>query len=469
MAALRSRRLEALLGAPVDRLSSEHIEGLVKASAQEAFDMDYKLTLYGRSDADRRALASDVAALANTAGGVIVVGVQEDDQAQATAAPGVAVSDAEIARMRQIVASLVSPMPVFDVFSIPKTIDAAVPTSAAGGEAQSVQGYLVVAVPRSPSAPHAVLVGESLRYPRRNGATTRYLSEPEVATAYRDRMLGARRQQERIEDVRKDALRRLTVSPRSSWLFLSLVPSLPGEMTISQEMYYEAQRQLVGKRSAIVHNGVSVQRVQVGHRRLLVDGGVNANGFIDRLSLELHADGAGTYALRVPDLHFTRRRELTESDGGSPLPQRLLDDESIVIAIISGLLYLGQHARDRAAAGGAAALRAEMYPVSPEHPTAIGYSRGGFAESWTGGEYQYLPPRAAEADAPLDALAEAGPGLVAAAALLSNELGQAFGLPEMAQLSPDGRVRHRYWGRAWSEQVQTWADSAGIEVSDEEL
>jgi hypothetical protein len=52
--------------------------------------------------------------MANTAGGVIVLGIAEDNRARAAAAPGVALSDGEVGRIRQIVASLVSPLPTVD-------------------------------------------------------------------------------------------------------------------------------------------------------------------------------------------------------------------------------------------------------------------------------------------------------------------------------------------------------------------
>jgi uncharacterized protein YwbE len=174
----------------------------------EAFDLDYKRTTYGSSDGDKRALRVDVAALANTAGGVIVIGVAEDTQARAAAAPGVLLSDGEIGRMRQIVAPGVSPMPVFDILSIPDETDPAL-------------GFYVIAVPRSPSAPHAVLVGDSLRYPKRNGATTRYPSEPELATAYRDRTAGGARQKSRIAEIETEAIDRLTLN--GPWLVLSVL------------------------------------------------------------------------------------------------------------------------------------------------------------------------------------------------------------------------------------------------------
>jgi len=89
MALLRSRRLETVLGAPVDELSARNIEVLAGNGVSEAFDLDFKGTLYGNSDKERRDLCGDVAALANTSGGVIIVGVEEDEHAIAAATPGV--------------------------------------------------------------------------------------------------------------------------------------------------------------------------------------------------------------------------------------------------------------------------------------------------------------------------------------------------------------------------------------------
>ncbi|WP_146173749.1 hypothetical protein [Saccharothrix carnea] len=51
-------------------------------------------------------------------------------------------------------------------------------------------GFILIAVPRSPLGPHAVVVNDSLRYPRRHGRMTTYLSESDVAQAHRDRFTG---------------------------------------------------------------------------------------------------------------------------------------------------------------------------------------------------------------------------------------------------------------------------------------
>lgn len=91
---------------------------LISNQVAEAFDLDFKSEMYGSSDRDKRDAVTDVAALANTAGGLIIGGIAEDDQARAAAAPGVALSDADERRIRQIIASQVVPMPVIDVIHV---------------------------------------------------------------------------------------------------------------------------------------------------------------------------------------------------------------------------------------------------------------------------------------------------------------------------------------------------------------
>ncbi|KOX14560.1 hypothetical protein ADK67_42180 [Saccharothrix sp. NRRL B-16348] len=77
----------------------------------EDFDLDFKSALYGSADKAKRDLSTDVAALANTAGGLIVLGMDEDEQARATGPTDMPVSDAEVNRMLQVVASGTAPLP----------------------------------------------------------------------------------------------------------------------------------------------------------------------------------------------------------------------------------------------------------------------------------------------------------------------------------------------------------------------
>jgi hypothetical protein len=67
----------------------------------------------------------------------------------------------------------------------------------------------------------------------------------------------------------------------------------------------------------------------------------------------------------------------------------------------------------------------------------------------------------AEAVTTLDSLASPGPELIAVAAALTDEIGQAFGIAEMGQLGRDGAVRRLYWNL----QVVAWAEQYQIEVT----
>jgi hypothetical protein len=442
MVALRSRRLETLLGASLDALEYQHVEALVTNHVSEAFDLDFKGTLYGNGDTARRDLATDVAALANTAGGLLVLGIEEDRQARADAAPGVTISDDEIRRILQIVGSLVVPLPIFDIVAVRKP-------------GEPGHGFLVVAVLNDPLAPHAVIVNQGLRYPRRNGTTTRYLSEPEVATAYRERLAGAQRQVERVREIEAEAIRRLDQSDRP-WVVVSLVPDQPGELPINTEVFETFRQGILGQHVMVVSalTGARFDHASVGRRRLLAGGALDGR-LEKRASIELHADGSGVYSVAVPNL-------AQGSESGSR-PQ-WVEDESLVLAIMSGLLLLAQHARDRAAAGGNALIRAQIFPIDLGRPTKLGQRRDhGFTDS-LGDAVLTVEPPPTEAAAELDSIAQAGPALVAATALLVDDIAQAFGVPEMGQLTRDGQLQRRYWH--WP-QVITWAEENGIEVTDE--
>ena len=159
-------------------------------------------------------------------------------------------SEADERWIRQVVASLVAPMPAFDIIRVED------PASAG-------RGFVLIAVARSPLAPHAVLVNEGLRYPRRNGATTRYLSEPEVAAAYRERFAGVHRQSDRAREIEADALRRLSTTDDQVWVVTSLVPDLAGELALDQAALSTARTELGGQRPLILP-GLSWGQISIG-------------------------------------------------------------------------------------------------------------------------------------------------------------------------------------------------------------
>jgi hypothetical protein len=445
MVALRSARLEALLGSRLELVQYAELMTLISNQVPEAFDLDFKSEMYGSSDRDRRDAATDVAALANTAGGLLVLGVEEDDQARAKAAPGLVLSEADERRIRQIVGSQVVPMPVIDVLRVEDSD-------------RPGHGLMLIAVPRSPLAPHAVLVNDGLRYPKRNGATTRYLSEPEVAAAYRERFAATRRQVDRARDIEADAVSRLATTEDQAWVVVSLVPELTGELVINQTALNAARVELTGQQPLIMPTSLQWQRVSIGRRRILADGTGGNSRLARFLSTDLHDDGAGVFAAFV----LGRRSPQGAPSAGEP-EVRQIDDESVVNSILSGLRFLARHARDRAAAGGNALIRVHLYPVGQQQPLRLAFYRGpgGFGDS-LGDRIMTDAATPSERVAPLDALVSDGPALVATAYLLATDVFQEFGWAEAVQLTNDGGVRLRYWRREWQGSIELWAANAGI-------
>ncbi len=450
MVALRSARLEALLGSRLEQVQYSQLMTLIDNQVGEAFDLEFKRELYGNSDRERRDAATDVAALANTAGGLIIQGIDEDNQARATAAPGVPLTEAEERRIRQIVGSQVVPLPILDFLRVEDP-------------ARPGHGLTLIAVPRSPLAPHAVIVNDGLRYPRRNGATTRYLSEPEVATAYRDRFATAHRQTDRAREIEADALDRLATGDDQVWVVVSLVPDLRGDLVIDQAALRSARTELMGQQPMIMPTTLGWRRVNIGRRRLLADGTMNSEPQARWLSAELHDDGAGVFSAFV----FSPGSSAISSNGDEPVI-RPINDESAINGILSGLRFLGRHARDRATAGGNALMRAQIYPVEPGQPLRLVHSRNGFMDS-LGTHVLTDSPSPAERVAPLESLAADGPELISAAYLLATDVFQAFGWAEAAQLTREGQVRLPYWNREWQQYMQPWAASAGITTTEEML
>jgi len=210
-----SSRLHDVFGASLADLGNARIEALVEHGVREDADLSFRATLYGKTDEERHELCRDVAAMRNDRGGVIVLGVADRD-AVAIACPEVRLSRREERRMHQIVASGTAPHAAFSIRAVK-------------GRARGRGFYLLIAEP-SPLRPHAVLENTGLRYPRRDGPSTRYLSEIEVADLYRDRFRGEREQIERLGKIGSDILGTVNPADRvggldGPWLIASLVPN----------------------------------------------------------------------------------------------------------------------------------------------------------------------------------------------------------------------------------------------------
>lgn len=451
MTLLRSRRLETVFGATIDELTAGDIRALPGNRVSEAFDLDLKGGLYGNSDRERRDLCGDVAALANTSGGVIILGVEEDQHALAAATPGVQLADAERNRMLQTLASGIAPMPACEVLSV-------------SSEADPGLGWFVLAVPRSLRAPHAVIVNDGFRFPVRNGTTIRYLSEPEVTAMYRLRDQHAGELPARLTAVVADSLASVN-RDHGPWILIALVPEHPGSLDISQARLREMQQAYTSRDLFdIGRSGSQFQWVRTSRGKYTVGDGpyTRADSLLPHYGYgELHTDGTGSYAVGLVDIAAVRRsNNLMPED---PETAQMVSDEMLAVSILTGLRRLAAHARDTAGAAGSVVVQVHLVPT-PGRRLVIGHSRHyGFADSRSQGPVSTAA--IAETAAALDDLADPGPALVSTAARLLDEVGTSFGIAEMGQLSRDGEIRRRYW--ADPAALLQWAARYGIEATEE--
>lgn len=146
----------ALLPITVDQLDASHIEALVAGSAAESATLEFKSAPYAPDHDGVREFLKDVTALANTAGGWILVGVKEEGGAASELQPLAADTiDGLKLRLESLLQAAVEPR-IFGVAlrGIP----------VAGG------CVLAIRVPRSQAPPHRVTAKNSNRFYLRSSA-----------------------------------------------------------------------------------------------------------------------------------------------------------------------------------------------------------------------------------------------------------------------------------------------------------
>lgn len=160
----------------------EHVTALVAAGASENTYLDFKRDLPGRDARGTQDLVADVSAFANSSGGDLIYGVDEDGEGRAaTIVPITGNMDEEARRVQDVLMNNIEPrIPGLQVVPIP-----------VGG------GFvLAVRVPQSWAGPHRVRTNNAF-YLRENGRK-RTLDVPEI----RGLFLRSAQQAQQIRDFR---------------------------------------------------------------------------------------------------------------------------------------------------------------------------------------------------------------------------------------------------------------------------
>ncbi|GAB2622722.1 hypothetical protein GCM10027168_63380 [Streptomyces capparidis] len=345
----RSRRLEALFGSPLDSVSYGDLAALIgKVEAAEAEDLDYKQEAPTATQEQKAEFAKDVAAFANHIGGVLVIGMA-DVRGVPSKAMDADVSDAHQRHLHQVVARYTAPVVRFAMRAVPN------PDPQAQG-----RGFLLIAVPRSPHAPHAITAPltkktkEVLLYPRRAASKTDWLTETDVATAYLRRFTAAADRIQRLATAERELLAALPPS-NAPHLIVSLTPEVPGEMTINRDTF-DRHREELRNTTMLADAEPLFTDVHIGSRRLIASGG-QPHGLVYAQG-HLHRDGTGSLALRLPPR--------VDTDDNKQFHWVELD--TLVWSLRSALHVLGGHARDRTGATSTAILKAAVVDAPHSHP-----------------------------------------------------------------------------------------------------
>lgn len=138
-----------------DTVSEGDLDELIAAGTPEGLAIEYKRDAYGNSDADKSEALKDISALANSAGGTIVIGMEADRgiATRLTGLPSIN-ADAEVLRLESMAQNGIEPRIIgIRIRQIPLS---------RGGSA------IILRVPQSWNPPHRVSARGSNRYFLRN-------------------------------------------------------------------------------------------------------------------------------------------------------------------------------------------------------------------------------------------------------------------------------------------------------------
>ena len=199
------------LGAPPGPLTDELLDAAVAAGVRETDDLDWKSELPPLKGLPHTDFPKDVAAMANSGGGVIVFGVRESQKA-ATGRIDVGECDEIYERaLRSAAIAAISP-PVFGLKV----------HHLGSGSNRAV----VVEVPASVEGPHLIFRNDYFGAPVRNDADTVWMREWQIESMYRARFEERRHATEALDALFTESSRGRDTDERA-WLVAVAHPRVP--------------------------------------------------------------------------------------------------------------------------------------------------------------------------------------------------------------------------------------------------
>jgi hypothetical protein len=177
----------SFFGKPPDEVTETDLDALRVHGVPEGSRLEFKRDMYGRGDEDRRELLRDITAMANSRGGQILIGVDEDGDGTATTVVGVPPGDQDT-WIRSLCLSSIDPR----VIGLTVT-----PCPLANGNQ-----VIIVDVPESYSTPHMMTFKGTNQFWIRHGREKQPMSVDEIRASVLG-VLEARARMDRFMEHRR--------------------------------------------------------------------------------------------------------------------------------------------------------------------------------------------------------------------------------------------------------------------------
>lgn len=205
--------LHRMLGRQPSPLTDEILSAAVAAGVVETDDLDWKKEVPPAKGLPQTDFPKDIAAMANSGGGMIVYGVEELQKVATERLDIGELTEAHERTLHSVAITAITP-PVFglDIHRL-------------GTRTRAV----AVVVPPSVDGPHLIFRGEYFAAPIRNNADTVWMKEREIAAMYRARFDEQRKSKESLEALYTEATAGRDTE-RRAWLVAVAHPRIPGAL-----------------------------------------------------------------------------------------------------------------------------------------------------------------------------------------------------------------------------------------------
>ncbi|MFF0516167.1 helix-turn-helix domain-containing protein [Streptomyces sp. NPDC004250] len=284
--------LHRALGLPPGPLTDEILTSAITAGVTETDDLDWKEELPPTKGLPQTDFPKDVAAMANSGGGIIVYGVRETQKAASKRLDVGELTETHERALRSAAVTAISP-PVFGLR-----------VTRIGDEGSRA---VAVEVPASVDGPHLIYRNDYFGAPVRNDADTVWMKERQIEAMYRARFEERRHANEALDALYAEASAGRDSSNRA-WLIGVAHPRIP---RVQARMTREEAREVLKKAEPValslisrryVHPLENVDRLnpRPGLRRwVAVNTAVSTHSSWGEAWASVHHDGSVTLAAAV--------------------------------------------------------------------------------------------------------------------------------------------------------------------------